>query len=197
MKFRYEGHDKMGRPLKGELEAANQESASSELREREIFALKLEPVTEDQMRTVLEHPDPEPPDVEAEIEKVRAEADEEMPPCPPDAHCPVCLDAEQSSYGTGRGKALAEKDLAAPMDGTAHIAELTDDLRAAVEISNQIENELGDKRNRIVGNRVERILLSKAALKAMVTEAALKALHGANIRRMPKGRGPGFSYAAH
>jgi hypothetical protein len=159
MKFRYEGHDKMGRPLKGELEAANQESASSELREREIFALKLEPVTEDQMRTVLEHP--EPPDVEAEIEKVRAEADEEMPPCPPDAHCPVCLDAEQSSLD----------------------AELTDDLRAAVEISNQIENELGDKRNRIVENNFT-ILLSKAALKEMVNEAALKALHGANRRRM-------------
>ena len=149
MKFRYEGHDKMGRPLKGELEAANQESASSELRAREIFALKLEPVTEDQMRTVLEHP--EPPDVEAEIEKVRAEADEEMPPCPPDAHCPVCLDAEQS------------RD-----------AELTDDLRAAVEISNQIENELG----------AMAIAMSKAALKEMVAEAACKAFNRAHVRRM-------------
>ena len=151
MKFRYEGHDKMGRPLKGELEAANQESASSELRAREIFALKLEPVTEDQMSTVLEHP--EPPDVEAEIEKVRAEADEEMPPCPPDAHCPVCLDAEQS------------RD-----------AELTDDLRAAVEISNQIENELGD--------RAFEFAMSKAALKEMVAEAACKAFNRAHVRRM-------------
>ena len=150
MKFRYEGHDKMGRPLKGELEAANQESASSELRAREIFALKLEPVTEDQMMTVLEHP--EPPDVEAEIEKVRADADEEMPPCPADAHCPVCLDAEQSRWD----------------------AELTDDLRAAVEISNQIENELG----------ALAIAMSKAALKEMVTEAACKAFNRAHVRRI-------------
>lgn len=153
MKFRYEGHDKMGRPLKGELEAANQESASSELRAREIFALKLEPVTEDQMRTVLEHP--EPPDVEAEIEKVRAEADEEMPPCPPDAHCPVCLDAEQSRWD----------------------AELTDDLRAAMEISNQIDNEMG-----ALGALA--IAMSKAALKEMVAEAACKAFNRAHVRRM-------------
>lgn len=55
MRFRYEGHDRMGRPLRGEFEAATIEAASAKLREDGVFALKLEQATSEPMRTILEH----------------------------------------------------------------------------------------------------------------------------------------------
>lgn len=78
MKFSYEGHDKMGRPLKGDLEAFNQEAAAAELRAMGVFAMRLEQAGEEPMKTVLEHKESVdqrfvPPDagtVEDEIEKV-------------------------------------------------------------------------------------------------------------------------------
>jgi hypothetical protein len=78
MKFSYEGHDKMGRPLKGDLEASNQEAAAAELRAMGVFAMRLEQAGEEPMKTVLEHKESVdqrfvPPDagtVEDEIEKV-------------------------------------------------------------------------------------------------------------------------------
>ena len=93
MTFRYEGHDKMGRPMKGELEAGSVEAASAALREQGVYAMNLEPATDAPMKTVLEHKDPIPdprfvdpdglhpaPDagaVEAEVEKMVAEAEAE------------------------------------------------------------------------------------------------------------------------
>jgi len=92
MRFQYEGHDKMGRPMRGDLEAASEEAASAELREKGVYALKLEPKTEEPMKTVLEHkeepdqrfvaadslhPAPDHGAVEAEVEKMVAEAEAE------------------------------------------------------------------------------------------------------------------------
>jgi len=160
MRFRFEGHDKMGRPMKGELDAANQEMASAELRTREVFALKLEPVDGEPMRTVLEHPEEIPADVESEIEKVKAEADEEMPPCPADAHCPVCAP----------DKVVDE--------------ELSGDLQAAMRISGQIRDELGPYSDQIAN---EAMKIANEAMKEMVTEAACQAFNRDQVRRMPKG----------
>lgn len=138
MRFRFEGHDKMGRPMKGELDASNQEMASAELRARDVFVLKLEPVDGEPMRTVLEHPE-ELADVEAEIEKVKAEADEEMPPCPADAHCPVCQDKVDE--------------------------ELSGDLKAAMRISGQIRDELGPYSDAIA-NEALKEMVTEAACQA-------------------------------
>jgi len=57
MTFRYEGHDRMGSPLRGELEAESVEAAAAALRDKGIYTMNLEPTTEEPMKTVLEHKD--------------------------------------------------------------------------------------------------------------------------------------------
>ena len=145
MTFRYEGHDKMGRPMKGELEAGSVEAASAELREQGVYAMNLEPATDAPMKTVLEHkeptpdprfvpPDDQPPDVEAEIEKVVKEAEKE--------------DVEASSP----------------------VTELQSEMIRAVNLAREVRDVLRDQG--CIEAYCE--MMEQAALKEMIAEAAVR-----------------------
>lgn len=162
MKFRYEGHDRMGRPQKGSVEAENQEKASEILRANDVFALKLEPATDEPMKTVLDHPEASQAlDETKEMRRQEAQPQQQ----------PVDVEAEIEAV---KQEAGVEDD------------ELEADLKDAVEISQRISIVLGGSRNRITENS-HVTLLSEQALKEMVTEAACQAFNRAQVRRMPKG----------
>ena len=80
MKFRYEAHDRMSNPKKGEIEAKDQEEAASRLREMDLFVLHVEEAGPGPHKTVLDHDKlmnqgaDVPPDIETEIEMMKEEA---------------------------------------------------------------------------------------------------------------------------
>jgi len=83
MKFRYEAHDRLSNPKKGEIEAKDKEEAASLLRGKDLFVLHLEEVGPEPQKTVLDHDKlmnpqadlpPDIDDIEGDIEAMREEA---------------------------------------------------------------------------------------------------------------------------
>lgn len=153
MRFRYEGHDKMGRPLRGELEAGSVEAASADLRAQGVYAMNLEPATVEPMKMVLEHkeqaPDPRfvPPDVESEIEKVVKEADAEAAKTPAPSGC--CN---------------------APSGCRGGMTELQSEVIRATRLAREVRDVLRDQG--CIDAYCE--MMEQAALKEMIAEAAVR-----------------------
>lgn len=82
--WNYEGHRANGRPIKGSIEAANQEDANQMLRESGIFARE---VTQGELKLIFNHPpDPRPkaPEAAPEAPKASPEVAEPENPEPAD-----------------------------------------------------------------------------------------------------------------
>lgn len=56
--FRFEGHDRFAKPLKGHVEASDEADACAQLRAKHIYAMKVELDGPEEMKTVLRHEEP-------------------------------------------------------------------------------------------------------------------------------------------
>lgn len=110
MTYRYEGHDALGRPRVGTVEAATPEDAAELVRhEHHIFAMKIEPHSSTPMTTVLEHKqDVREPGQDVQDSGKCREPDKGAAPCP-------LHHVEVADW-----KAGLEKDLKAISDVVAH-----------------------------------------------------------------------------
>ena len=167
MRFQYEGHDKMGRPMRGDLEAASEEAASAELREKGVYTLKLEPKTEEPMKTVLEHkeepdqrfvaadslhPAPDHGAVEAEVEKMVAEAE-----------------ADEAKVGVGAEGRL-EINVTGECRREGGMTELQSEVIRAVALAREVRDVLRDQG--CIEPYCE--MMEQAALREMIAEAAVR-----------------------
>jgi hypothetical protein len=53
--FRFEGHDRFAKPMKGHVDASDEADACAQLRAKNIYAMKVEEDGPEEMRTVLRH----------------------------------------------------------------------------------------------------------------------------------------------
>jgi len=74
MKFRYEGHDKAGKPMRGDVEAPTKEEAAQKLRDDDVYVIGLEEEGSPR-KDVLDHGD-----LEEDIEAMKAEDEPGRPP---------------------------------------------------------------------------------------------------------------------
>lgn len=115
-KFRYEGHDKDGKAFTGEIEAKDEAQASEKLRERGIYAMKIEPDGPGPMRTIL------PGNDRGVSRRGSAPADTTKDECPSDA---------------GRAPTISGPAERNPSDWRD---ELLADLQAASDVFRQVED---------------------------------------------------------